>query len=451
MSPLTYPPKREIRHLWYAITIALLLAAYRLSAAMMEPLRAFFRTFTSLPVAEYVTNFFFFWLLGLLWLAYRDWTRALDQERELRRILASIAPDSLLLVSPDCRIMMCSETVQSMFGYRTDELLGKPTSMLYADRRATPKNHDVHRALETVGFHIGEGLGTLKDGRQIAIEIVTSELKGGHGAVVLIRDISVRKAMEQDLNEYRHRLEELVRNRTADLNRLYDQLKEELEVRRRMEREILEISSREKWRIGQDLHDTLGQELAGIGFLAKALERKLTAAGVAAAGDAGQISTLLSQAMVQARRIARGLSPVDLMEEGLVGALKRLAEDTSTMFNVSGELCGEPAILIHDHEVATHLFHIAQESVSNAVRHGKPSCVQIRIAENQNGGTMTIEDDGRGLSPDRRAAEGMGLHIMKYRAEAVGGAFSLTRNEPAGMRAVCTFVNRLPKKMEQRE
>ena len=445
MSPLVYRVQKEVRHLWYAITITLLLTAYRFSATMIQPLREFFRPITSLPVAEYLTNFFFFWLLGLLYLAYRDWTRAVERERELRRILASIAPDSLLLVSPECRILMCSETVLSMFGYRPDELVGRLTSVLYGDRRVTPVGRDIYRALETTGFHLGDGVGTHKDGRKIALEIVTSGLKGGYGAVVLIRDISARKAMEEELKDYRQRLEELVRNRTADLYRLYEQLKEELVVRRRMEREILEISSREKLRIGQDLHDTLGQELAGIGFLAKSLERKLKTAGVANAADAGQISELMSQAMVQTRRIARGLAPVDLMEEGLIGALKRLAENTTTMFNVACELSGKTTLLIYDHEVATHLYHVAQEAVSNAVRHGRPSRIRILVAENGNGGSLTIEDNGKGMAEEGCAREGLGLHIMKYRAEAVGGAFSMSRGESGGMQVVCTFVNRQPK------
>jgi PAS domain S-box-containing protein len=451
MRPLGYPPQKHIQQLWYAIAITLMLVAYRLTAATLAPLRAFFQQVTPLPVAEYLMNFFFFWLLGLLWIAYRDWTRAIQREGEVRRILSSIAPDSLLLVSPECRIIMCSATVESMFGYRPDELLGLPTSALYGDRRDSRKNHDVRQALETVGFHIGEGVGTRKDGRPIAIELVTSGLKGGYGAVILIRDISTRKAMEDDLNGYRQRLEELVRHRTDDLNRLNEQLKEELEVRRHMEREILEISSREKRRIGQDFHDTLGQEMAGIGFLARALEIKLKAAGVAGADDAGEIGELLSQAMAQARRIARGLAPVELMEEGLTGALRRLAEDTATMFDVACEFAGDPAVLIHDHEVATHLFHVAQEAISNAVRHGKPSRIQIRIEENKDGGILTVEDNGKGLPTDRRAGEGLGLHIMKYRAEAIGGAFDLARNEPGGMRAVCTFVNRPTKKAEHRE
>lgn len=447
--PLPYPLRREKRHLWYAIAIAFLLAAYRFSATMLDPMREFFRPITSLPVAEYLTNFFFFWLMGLLWLAYRDWTRSVGRERELSRILNSIAPDSLLLVTPDCRIFMCSETVFAMFGYRPDELVGKSTFMLYGDRRLVPDSREIYQTLESTGFHVGEGTGTRKDGHSIALEIVTSGLKGGYGAVVLIRDITARKAMEEELSNYRYRLEELVRNRTADLNRLYEQLKGELEVRRRMEREILEISSREKRRIGQDLHDTLGQELAGIGFLAKALERKLQTAGVSNAGSAGQISELLSQAMLQTRRIARGLSPVDLMEEGLSGALQRLAQDTATMFNVSCEFAGNAAIRIHDHEVATHLYHVAQEAVNNAMRHGKASHIEIRISENERGGSLLIADNGRGVSKDAGAGEGLGLHIMKYRAEAVGGTFSLSCGDPEGTRAVCTFVNRQPKTVEK--
>jgi signal transduction histidine kinase len=234
----------------------------------------------------------------------------------------------------------------------------------------------------------------------------------------------------------------LVRNRTADLHRVNEQLTEEIDVRRRMEREILEISSREKTRIGQDLHDTLGQELAGINFLVTALERKLRAAGAREVESTRQIGELLSHAMLQGRRIARGLSPVDTLAEGLVSSLDRLARDTSEMFGIECRMNEGAVCPIEDHEVANHLYHIVQESISNAVRHGKPTKIRIGLFDEGDEGRLEVEDNGTGFAADRPSGQGLGLHIMQYRAEAVGGEVSVGRSADGGVKVACRFRKR---------
>jgi PAS domain S-box-containing protein len=437
--------RTEDVHLWLAILIALALSAYRLSVELIDRLQAFFEPLTRIPVAELLTNILFLWLVALLWVAYRQWRGVVRRERELERIIASIEPEVLLVVEPGRVIRACNQAVLDMFGYAVNEVIGQSTSLLYADRRRPGHPREIYEALEKVGFHVGLAEGRRKNGEEFPLEIVTGSLKGERGAVVLIRDITERKRAEEELQRYQRHLEELVGQRTAELRKKNEDLHRELENRRRMEQQILEISSREKRRIGQDLHDTLGQQLAGLGLMTKALERRLAAKRAPEAEDAARLAEQISEAMNQARRIARGLSPVDRAEEGLVSALRRLAEDTAEVFKVSCRLEMEEPVRIRDHNVATHLYYVTLEALSNAVRHGKATEIVIRLEERDAKGRLIIQDNGKGLPPDLDAAPGMGLHIMRYRAEATGGSLRLEGAGQGGARVVCSFMNTPPR------
>jgi signal transduction histidine kinase len=223
----------------------------------------------------------------------------------------------------------------------------------------------------------------------------------------------------------RQNLEELVQARTAELEAAKAILEEEIADRRLLERQILEISEREQRRIGQDLHDGLGQQITGIIFHAHLLHKHLAAKGLKEADAAAQIVALLDEAKVQARQIARGLQPLDAAPLGLMNGLAHFAGVTSDLYRIDCRFhCPEP-VQIGDHIRATHLFRIAQEAVANAFRHGKASVIEIRLV--QSDGTLSLEviDNGCGLAKGARRRNGLGLRFMHYRAQTIGGALEI--------------------------
>jgi two-component system sensor kinase FixL len=208
---------------------------------------------------------------------------------------------------------------------------------------------------------------------------------------------------------------------------------------KRMEMEVSEISERERQKIGQDLHDELGQLLTGIACIGAGLTQRLEAKAAPEAATAGQITTLTNQAIHQTRALARGLYPVELQTNGLASALKELAAAAEGMFGISCRLECDPRLSVPEDDVAIHLYRIAQEAIDNAVRHGKARHVRIGV-ENQSGrGILSVVDDGVGFSKAPPGYKGMGLRIMKTRAELIKGGLEVRKGESGGTIVECSF------------
>jgi signal transduction histidine kinase len=212
--------------------------------------------------------------------------------------------------------------------------------------------------------------------------------------------------------------------------------------RRELERELIEISERERQRIGYDLHDTLGQHLAGIAFLSKVLEQQLTARNAVEATQAAQIVTFINQAIEQARTLAGGLAPVTLETYGLVFALQELATSVEALFHCSCKVSSPHAIHITDHAVAMHLYRIAQEAVNNAIQHGKAPQITITLSGRHEGGMLLmVQDNGAGFPTDVAERRGMGLRIMHHRARMIGAFLEVQRQAHGGTCVICTLDN----------
>lgn len=210
------------------------------------------------------------------------------------------------------------------------------------------------------------------------------------------------------------------------------------EQRKRLEREILDISVREQRRIGQDLHDGLGQRLTGIAFLSKALAQKLAAKSWPDAADAAEIEKLINATIEQARHLAKGLHPTALVTGGLQVALEELASTTEQLFDVSCVLTADRAASLPD-DVATQLYYMAQEAVTNAVKHGKAGNITLALRATGDTTTLAVEDDGMGFPADGERAQGMGLHIMRYRAGIIDGSLDIRRRPDGGTVVLCSF------------
>jgi len=208
--------------------------------------------------------------------------------------------------------------------------------------------------------------------------------------------------------------------------------------RRQLEEEILAISGREEQRIGQDLHDGVCQQLAGIEFRNSVLVQQL-AKDEEARAEAMLIGELIRDATRQARFLAKGLSPVQLDTNGLMSALEELTSNASKLFNISCQFeCPRP-VLVGDNTVATHLYRIAQEAITNAVKHGQARCIVVSLLDTENQLTLRIWNGGAEFLADASAKGGLGLRIMQYRAEMIGATLKIVSANGKGTTVACTF------------
>lgn len=216
---------------------------------------------------------------------------------------------------------------------------------------------------------------------------------------------------------YRKRLEEQVSH---------------LRERQALERQVQEASDREQRRLGENLHEDLCQRLAGIQAASKALEKRLASSQPPESSLAGEIADEIHESLNRAQQMADQLQPVTLLEEGFHAAIAKLAALTEKR---SGVPCGVelhdfPGI--HDPVVATHLYRIVQEAVSNAVKHSKASRITICLSSNSQGMVVSVSDNGVGLSAQAAQQGGMGLKIMRYRSDVIGGQLEIMTAKGGG-------------------
>ena len=226
-------------------------------------------------------------------------------------------------------------------------------------------------------------------------------------------DITARKQAETIAQQQRDELEQLRQQRTALLEK-------EVADRARFEREVIDICAREQRRIAYDLHDGVGQQLVGIALCAKLLEEQLRGERPSEANKAGMIVKLVNDAARQARLTARNLEGADGVGD-LKTALQSLAISISRNCSVKATITADGSSLPISPPVAAQLYRIAQEAVHNAVEHGAAREVQINLTFNHETMVLTIRDNGKGF-PSNANGKGMGLRIMRYRAQCIGGS-----------------------------
>ncbi|MGA3178875.1 MAG: response regulator [Verrucomicrobiota bacterium] len=233
---------------------------------------------------------------------------------------------------------------------------------------------------------------------------------------------------------------ELVRNPAGEITGITCAAMD-ISGRKRLEQEVLHISEMEQRRIGQDLHDGVCQRLAGIEMKCHVLAENLQGKAKSQAAQARQIAGHVRDVIAQTRSLARGLSPVVLESEGLASALRALAEDTERLFDVRCRLLSDPPVLIHNHTVATHLYRIAQEAVTNAIKHGRAKSIEINLSATPDNTVLMIKDNGAGLAQPPGAGTGMGLRIMQYRAGMIGARVLLQQQQNGGAIVLCFLPN----------
>ncbi|HEX4122616.1 MAG TPA: sensor histidine kinase [Verrucomicrobiae bacterium] len=226
-----------------------------------------------------------------------------------------------------------------------------------------------------------------------------------------------------------NQLEQRVRERTAALHN-------EMQERARLEEEILRIREREQQRIGHDLHDSLCQHLTATALAGQVLSEQLSQSPRQAEA-ANHIVKLIEEAIDLTRTLARGLYPAELKGEGLLDALGELADIIRERFKIDCQFECDGPVLPLKNEEAIHLYRIAQEATTNAVRHSRASQIIIRLETEQDLMTLTVCDDGIGLPPATTARNGIGLRIMAHRASLIGATFKAERLPERGTCVTC--------------
>jgi PAS domain S-box-containing protein len=207
--------------------------------------------------------------------------------------------------------------------------------------------------------------------------------------------------------------------------------------RKQLEREVLESTANERRRIGHELHDGLGQYLAGIAFRAKALEQTLRAESVAHAVDAKELASLISNAISQTRSLARGLDPIEVETIGLPAALQNLSAETERFFRVACPFrCSDPELRV-DPQIALALYRIVQEAIHNAIKHGEAQQIEINLGKDGAYLALRVQDNGSGFVVDGRKPAGMGLRVMHYRARSIGATLKVTSQINRGTNIEC--------------
>ncbi|WP_257169110.1 PAS domain S-box protein [Bradyrhizobium sp. SRS-191] len=209
---------------------------------------------------------------------------------------------------------------------------------------------------------------------------------------------------------------------------------------RRLQRELIEAADREKARIGRELHDGLCQSLAGICTLSATLARKLAGRADPAAAAAAELTALLKQSVGDARNLGRGLDCAGLTPSSLPLALETLATNIGSLHPISCILLHDQHLPSLDAQVATHLYRIVQEAVSNVVAHAKATRIVIRLRHREGRILLSVVDNGIGTGQRRLEATGIGLRSMEYRARLIGASLTIEPASPRGTRVECAWT-----------
>ena len=346
----------------------------------------------------------------------RDISERKEAEQALRRFEAIVESsiDGVFSVDPEGRVTSWNAAAERIFGYSEAEMRGASYRILVPEDRLEESREFAAAAFRGKALRDLETVRLARGGRRVEISLTLSPIQDRArritGVAVIVRDISERC---------------------------------------RLEKEVLEIADLEKHRIGQDLHDDLCQHLAGISMMGNLLYKELSGLGLKQAEDARQIAEMIRNAVDHARILAKGLSPLNIAQGGLMAGLEMLASNTETVFRMPCRFECPVAVHLEDLAVATHVYRIAQEALHNAVKHSRGTQAVITLETGPEGIAVTVRDDGVGLpeSMQNHSGGGLGMHTMFYRARIIGATLQIARNATGGTSVVC----RLPAHCARRE
>ncbi len=330
--------------------------------------------------------------------------KALRDSESRYRTLVEHAADTIFTVDlATHRLLDINPAGESLLGMKADELVGLSADS-FVDPRET-RTHPLHWKEAEEGQKVTDRRYiTTRSGARIYVESLLCPLPDSR-LLVIARDISERREVEN---------------------------------------EMLQAVTREQQRIGQALHDSVGQEIAGVAYMAQSMETQMSEAGTPGCDDMRKLSQNLIRALSQTRHFIRSLGPIPSVETRLPEALRELACNAEELYSIPCRCHIPLTTVVPDPDTSRQLYYIAREAVFNAMRHGKPTRVDIRLTSSRDP-FLIIADNGCGMPAKNPVAATMGIRIMKHRAELIGGVLTIESAPGKGTRVRCVFANRAPK------
>lgn len=329
--------------------------------------------------------------------------KVLQDQRLLLGTLIDGLPEMFFAIDRDLKVVAVNHALLHTFGLNRSETIGKGLDEIFAEGSLADVHRQASRALKTGNRTTYQQRAWMDDSGELRW-FSFSYMPVPHGTDTVLACTAI------DVTE-----------------------------RRQLEDELLDATNREQRRLGRDLHDTLGQELASVALLVHNFERKLATRLPDLLPDTASIKETIAHAIESMRATARGLAPTDLRNGGLVLALKKLAARCAKARELQCRFIDNDVVLpALDARVAEHIYRFAQEATSNAARHSGATAIQLELQVTDLEMRLIIEDNGKGL-PDggNRQSGGFGLRIMEYRSHKIGGGIEF-QSPPAGTRVILT-------------
>jgi PAS domain S-box-containing protein len=330
-------------------------------------------------------------------------TQQIEQQAETFHSVVKSAHEAIFLIDIHGIIQYANPAAETLFGYANKELLGNNIKQLMPSPHREKHDNYIEDYLKTGSKHIiGTGrqlIGQRRDNSQFPIYLSVGEiqLKHTHLFAGLIMDLSTQQALQ---------------------------------------REILAIPTREQQRIGEELHDGLGQQLTGLSMLAQSLLNKASKPEYELAT---QLASGLNEALKQVQALSRGLMPVQIDADGFMISLQQITENIEQQSQIPIKLQIDDVLLLLDDATATHLYRIVQESLNNAIKHACASQIEVSLKIKQDHGVLEITDNGIGIPVNLEGSTGLGLNIMRHRCGLFNGEITINPDGHQGTKVCCRF------------
>jgi PAS domain S-box-containing protein len=337
-----------------------------------------------------------------------DTTERKHMENQLQLLAAAIrnSNDAITVQDLEGNIISWNLGAKRIYGYNEAEAMKMNISRIIPDHKQDEMMSLVEKVLKGENIKFFETQRLTKNNRILDISLTATLLKDEKGKPHAIT------TTERDITE-----------------------------RRRLEKEILDITERERELIGQEMHDGIGQVLTGIAVKCKGLALKLKDKSSEEMKDALAISKLANKAIGQTRDLAKMLYPVDIETGGLVSALTTLASNTEKTMEVTCRFrCGK-SVSVKNLVEAKQIYRIVQEAITNAVRHGKANNININLRSTKKGTILLVKNDGFDFPKLSSNRKGIGLKIMQYRTDLIGGSLDIRKGDKGGSVVTCIFPN----------
>jgi PAS domain S-box-containing protein len=329
--------------------------------------------------------------------------QAMDQQAETLQILAETSREGIVIASTTGVIQFVNPAIEKLFGYSRRELIGGSVKRLMPREQSLAHDGYMKNYMQTgVAKIIGKGrqlTAMRKDGTRFPIYLSIGDINTSHA-------------------------------------RLFAAVIVDISEQQQLQREILEIPVSEQRRIGQELHDGLGQQLTGLGLLATSLLNK---ASKPEHELAAKLAGGLQEAISQVRALSRGLMPVNVDAEGLMNSIENLVKEIRSQSDVSILLTINDRVHISDNSSALHLYRIVQEALNNAIKHARANKILVSVGIEGTRGCLVIRDNGAGFRQSSDKSGGLGLRIMQHRCGLIDAEFKIESSHTEGTEIKCYF------------